>query len=140
MHDGIQRRFAVVTPPNKGFGNAITSLVIGIHGWTQNAEISCQKMAQSFVTTHDFVAVCPQGLLNSVGQSGWATHSGEVGGDWIADDIGFIRAARDWAIARFNVSSNTTFAIGFSFGGDVVLRLMCEASDIFSGFAVVGHA
>ena len=32
-----------------------------------------------------------------------------------------------------------TFAIGFSFGGGMVYRLMCEASDIIFGFAVVAQ-
>jgi poly(3-hydroxybutyrate) depolymerase len=53
--------------------------------------------------------------------------------------VGFIKAAREWVLGEYAVPNDLTYAIGFSFGGDMTYRLMCEASDIISGFAVTGQ-
>jgi poly(3-hydroxybutyrate) depolymerase len=140
-HGGKARAFTVVTPPGLALGASAAGLLIGVHGLTQSAQWACQAMAQPYVQQLNMIAVCPQGLRAwgaAVGATGW---NAEVAPGYGADDdVGFIRAARDWVLARYAVAGDLAYAIGFSFGGEMTYRLMCEASDVISGFGVVGAA
>ena len=134
------RPFTVVTPPGKALGDSATALVVGIHGWTQTGKWACQTMAQPYVTQLDVVFLCPQGLNNYLGQSGWNTGSNGFDAAWSADDVSYIRGATSAVLDEFAFADNLAYAIGFSMGGDMTLRLSCEASDLFSGFGVVGQS
>ena len=134
------RPFTVVTPPGKALGDSATALVVGIHGWTQTGKWACQTMAQPYVTQLGVVFLCPQGLNNYLGQSGWNTGSNGFGAAWSADDVSYIRGATSAVLEEFAFADNLAYAIGFSMGGDMALRLSCEASDLFSGFGVVGQS
>ena len=144
-HGGREREYTVITPPGKAEGGNAVALVVGIHGWTQTAQWACQAMLQPYVRQWDVVGLCPQGVLAAAGgQSGWNTASadggdGDGGGLYEDDDVGFIMAARDEVLARYSVTDSLTYVIGFSFGGNMAYRLMCEESDRLSGFAVVGQ-
>ena len=59
---------------------------------------------------------------------------------WSADDVSYIRGATSAVLEEFAFADNLAYAIGFSMGGDMTLRLSCEASDLFSGFGVVGQS
>ena len=131
------RPYTVVTPPGKALGDSATALVVGIHGWTQTGKWACQTMAQPYVTQLGVVFLCPQGLNSYLGQSGWNTGSN---GFWSADDVSYIRGATSAVLDEFAFADNLAYAIGFSMGGDMTLRLSCEASDLFSGFGVVGQS
>ena len=134
------RPYTVVTPPGKALGDSATALVVGIHGWTQTGKWACQTMAQPYVTQLDVVFLCPQGLNNYLGQSGWNTGSNGFGAAWSADDVSYIRGATSAVLEEFAFADNLAYVIGFSMGGDMALRLSCEASDLFSGFGVVGQS
>lgn len=137
---GELREFTVVTPPGMALGSSASSLLIAIHGSTQSAKWACQAMAEPYVNVLNMIAVCPQGISNGYGLSGWNATDGAYGPGYTADDVGFVRAAREWVLARYAVADQLTFAIGFSFGAEMTFRLMCEASDVISGFGVVGAA
>ena len=134
------RPYTVVTPTGKALGDNATALVVGIHGWTQTGKWACQTMAQPYVTQLDVVFLCPQGLNNYLGQSGWNTGSNGFAAAWSANDASYIRGATSAVLEEFAFADNLAYVIGFSMGGEMALRLSCEASDLFSGFCVVGQS
>ena len=92
-------------------------------------------MAQPYVTQLTSPPL-PAGLNSYLGQSGWNTEAMALS----ADDVSYIRGATSAVLEEFAFADNLAYAIGFSMGGDMTLRLSCEASDLFSGFGVVGQS
>ena len=115
-----------------------TAVVLCLHGWRQTGSWACMAMCAPHADAHGYIAVCPSGTVDGVNSlTGWNTDEASA---WSSvDDVGFFRAAVADVHARANVVQNTTYAIGFSMGGGMIYRLMCEASDLFSGFSVVAQ-
>ena len=137
---GAERSFTVVTPPGLASGGGAEALIIGIHGWTQSAQWACQVMLQPYIANINAIGLCVQGSLNSFYTSGWDTGNTGFEALWSTNDVGFIKAAREWVLGEYAVPDDLTYAIGFSLGGAMTYRLMCEASDVISGFGVVGQS
>ncbi|MCC2307186.1 alpha/beta hydrolase family esterase [Cellulomonas chengniuliangii] len=53
------------------------------------------------------------------------------------DDIGFARAVVDALVTRRGIDRHRVFAVGFSNGGQMVLRLIHEAPELVAGAAVI---
>ena len=137
---GTTRTFHVVANPAAcGQEDGKTyAVVVCIHGWRQSDLWACEAMCAPYAASHSFIGLCPLGLGGEDGESGWNT---QPGNGHLADDLGFIRNAIAYVHDRSGnrIPKQRTFAIGFSFGGGMVYRLMCEASDIIFGFAVVAQ-
>ena len=63
-----------------------------------------------------------------------------MGRSYKEDDVGFIREVARHVQRDLPIPDGRTFALGYSFGGAMTLRLTCEASDTFDGFALFGVA
>ena len=129
---GGARSFSIFAPPAAcGQVGHIYAVVVCLHGWRQTAHWACEAMCMPYASSYGFVALCPQGAGS--GYSGWNTQPGTA---WSADDMGFIRSSVAYVHNHIQIPEQRTYAVGFSFGGGLVYRLMCEASDIFAGYAV----
>lgn len=53
------------------------------------------------------------------------------------DDVGFVRAVRQWFIAQHGVSAEQVYALGFSNGGHLCFRLAQEMGEELAGLAVI---
>ena len=53
------------------------------------------------------------------------------------DDVGFLRALAGEICARFGLGAERVYAIGFSLGGQMVIRLVHDAPDLLAGAAVL---
>ena len=105
-------------------------------------------MVAPYADSLGIIGLCPQGLVNSNGETGWGrlghlfrTSQGprQWNQQWTADDLGFIRAAQARVLGEYSVPDGLTYATGFSMGGAMVYELLCEASDTISGFSSVGQ-
>jgi len=110
------------------------ALVLCFHGKWQASSWACEAICAPYAALRGFIAACPQGLRDTYGNTGWNT--GENSGFDAHDDVGFIRATINHIHASNNVPQRRTTAVGFSMGGGITYRLMCEASDLISAFAV----
>ncbi|MHA7985801.1 CE1 family esterase [Rathayibacter sp. CAU 1779] len=54
------------------------------------------------------------------------------------DDVAFVLAAVDWAVGRLGADADRVFAVGFSNGGALVIRLAHEIPERFAGAATIG--
>ena len=137
--NGVDRTFLVHTPSAacnaSNPSTTASAVVLCLHGWLKDASWACRAMCVPYAEAHGFVAVCPQGGRDSNGHTGWNTHDGS---GWGGDDTGFVRAAVGYTQARTAVR-DVTYAIGFSMGGGMTYRLMCEASDVIAGFAIASQ-
>ncbi|MFB8282767.1 alpha/beta hydrolase family esterase [Nocardia colli] len=53
------------------------------------------------------------------------------------DDVGYLRALTEHLVTRWSLDPRQVFVVGFSLGGQMVIRLLCDASDMLAGAAVV---
>merc|ERR1711988_2008241 len=121
-HDGVLREFYVITPPGKNPGDSAAAVIVGVHGYTQSGKWACEAMLQPYVSSLDVIGVCPNGLeqmdpnYEGVLHTGW--NVGFIDGfhdAWaVTDDVGFIEKAKNFALARYAIAGNVTYAIGFS--------------------------
>ena len=133
------RDFLAHTPAaacNSNISRAASAVLVCLHGWRQDSSWACSAMCTPYAEAHGFVALCPQGLTDQYANTGWNTHDGS---GWSAhDDMSFVRAMISYAHTQA-VVPNVTYVTGFSMGGGLSYRMMCEASDIISGFSVVAQ-
>ena len=54
------------------------------------------------------------------------------------DDVGFARAVIDRLTAGHGIDPGRVFAVGYSNGGQMVMRLMHEAPELLAGAAIIG--
>ena len=79
---------------------------------------------------NNFIAVCPEGIGNSwnVGSECCGKASEEN-----VDDVQFAKDVQAWVKQRLLINDEFTFAAGYSNGGLLSYRLICQASEVFRG-------
>ncbi|WP_238846446.1 alpha/beta hydrolase family esterase [Nocardia terpenica] len=53
------------------------------------------------------------------------------------DDVGFLRALSERLVAEWALDPRRVFAVGFSLGGQMAIRMVCDAPDVFAGVALI---
>jgi polyhydroxybutyrate depolymerase len=145
-HGGIARFFDVYLPDALAPG---APLLFALHGGTlSNGSLRGGAAAELYRLADEsgFVVVLPNGT-NGAGQTGpggsfnWNDCRSDAGpAATSADDVGFVSALIDWAIAAHAIDPARVYATGGSNGGLMTYRLLFELSDrIAAGAAVIAN-
>ena len=111
-----------------------------MHAKWHSAQWGCSALCANYADTLGFIAACPQGTTDGNGHTGWNTGGPTHVGVPTSDDVRFVREMIADVHSRIHVPQQLTYALGFSMGGGMVYRLLCEASDIISGFGVASQS
>ena len=144
MVNNYPRTYRVHTPQSVCNTGGATAMLMCLHGWQQDAAWACDAMCAPYAQSRGIVAVCPQGTPDTTAffthgrvEFGWNT---EPGTGWSAvDDVAFLRRLIGHVNGHVRIPQNLTYTIGFSLGGGMAYRLMCNSSDLISGFGVVAQ-
>jgi predicted alpha/beta-fold hydrolase len=132
-HDIVLRRERLITPDNDFIdidwcGEHLQPLVILLHGLTGSSESVYIKGLQQTLLTHGFRSVA----LNFRGCSGEANYSARCYHSGETEDIQFL-----YQTLRAREPNTAMAAIGFSLGGNVLLKWLGEQGDKLSLFAAI---
>jgi len=131
---GRTRTFIIDRPSNTG-ATTPAALVFVFHGYTNTASwMRTAAAVSATATSQGFIGVTPSGYSNS-----WNAGSccGQAQSLRI-DDVGFAKAMVDYISSRAMIDSDKVFTTGYSNGGMLSYRIICEAGDVFKaggGFA-----
>jgi polyhydroxybutyrate depolymerase len=134
MVDDIQRSYILYIPETLP-ENA--PLVMVFHGYSGSAAyarsyFNLEKLADA----HGFALVYPQGTKDQTGyrfwQVGYSSHSSLK-----VNDVTFTTTLADHLQSTFGLSVENTFIVGFSNGGDLCNKLICETSGRFKAAAPI---
>ena len=141
-HGGVSREYAVMAPEE----DPPTGLVIYLHGLGGTGASACSYGGLSeVVETVGAVVACPSARAGVDGSNCWkAFESGGYcfpGEHECNDDVEFIAALiaavrSDHALP----DDGRVIVAGFSNGGSMAYRVMCERSELIGGIVVVGQA
>lgn len=85
------------------------------------------------VDEKQYIAVTPDGMLNSFGSRFWNATDACCAGteeEQTVDDVGYIRGLIEEAAATYSIDTRRVALLGHSNGGFMALRMACEASDL----------
>lgn len=123
-------RPAAVTVPKAWAQQGNWPLIVLLHGfsatgWQQDWYLGLSARADKF----GFVAVVPEGTKNAAGLQFWnATKACCNFGNHPVDDVAYIEAIIDEAIAKLKVDPARVYLYGHSNGAFMALRFACERS------------
>jgi len=133
-HGGEPRSYLVHRPPA---ASAAPPLLIALHGTTMRAaDMLAYTDLPQLADRAGFVLASPQ-ALGTAFNDGLAPAGSEAAA---VDDVGFVEAVADDAIARFGVRADAIYVVGFSNGASMVQRIAIESRYPFAGFAAVAGA
>lgn len=122
-----------VRMPRGWDGSSRVGAIVFLHGYGGTAENEINNAGLIAVASDLGLAlVAPQGRDRS-----WSFPGSP---EQVRDDVAFIGAVLDDAVARHAVDPARVMASGFSVGGSMVWYLACNAGDRFAGFAPVAGA
>lgn len=128
---GLEREYILSTP---------TPLhprptVLALHGSLLNAQVTVQSMGfEPLVRREGLVAVYPNGVL-AQWNDGRPMAAAMTGG---VNDVAFIRALVRHLVHTGVSDPKRIYVAGYSNGGMMGLRLMCEAPELIAGVAGIG--
>ncbi len=125
-HDGQTHLYDLYIPPTSG-GGALP-LVLDLHYilWS-TAEYRSRFGFNPAFHSHDLVTAFPHS------GAGWNSGIGAVG----RDDVGFVLAMIDEIARQTSIDQDRIYIMGFSDGGEMAYRLLCEAPDRFAAAATI---
>ena len=130
-----ERAYFIAIP--EGGTDGPTPAVVYIHGWGGSGAGALRNsgMTRSF-NERGYAVIAPDGVPRE-GRSGrsWRFHPRSEDGQ--RQEIAFLQAVRDDAIARFDLNPEIILA-GFSIGGSMTAYTACLAPDSFSAYAPLG--
>lgn len=136
--DGRTRTLDVVTGPDTGPRTASRPLVLVLHGSRQSGAAHRTFTGGSYdrlATEHGAVVAYLDGYRGNWNdarrESTFPARRENV------DDVGFVRRVVAHLAATRDVDPGRVHAVGYSNGGQMVLRLLHEAPDLLAGAAVV---
>ncbi|MEV4315894.1 alpha/beta hydrolase-fold protein [Actinocrispum sp. NPDC049592] len=129
---GLDRSYTVHLPANYNKRKQY-SVVVSYHGHKRDS--AWQEELSGF-SVYDTIAVYPQGLIGTDGESAWtgAPYSAA------ADDVLFTKDLLDTLQSQYCVDTKRLYAAGKSNGGGFVGVLACRMPDRFAAFAPVSGA
>lgn len=114
--------------------DANAPLVLVLHGYDDRAsKIRNLSNFDALSDLHGFGVVYPQALRDETGRTHWnvSTQNSE------RDDAGLIAALIADVQRKHDYDLDRTFVVGFSNGGFMAYRLVCQKHGVFAAFAVV---
>lgn len=129
--DGLERTFTVRTPRSADSARAMP-LVVVLHGRGGSGQGVVQRTGfDAHADRAGYLLVAPDGTGEP---RGWYT--GFAPGRDI-DDVGFVGALIDTALARYRVDRTRIYVVGYSNGGALAHRVASDLASRVAGVAVV---
>lgn len=142
---GVTRTFWLELP--RAYSSSKTyGVVMVLHGGQGDGQKAADQtdLAQYsrgafFTGAGGFVAVYPNAMQTANGTQ-W--NDGRAYTSGVPDDVAFLSAVMDWAVASYGRAPTRTYLAGASSGGMMTYRMMCEQTARFRAYtvAVAGHA
>jgi polyhydroxybutyrate depolymerase len=109
--------------------------VLALHGSLLNAQIMIKTMGlEPLVDREDLAAVYPNAIA---GQWNDGRAAAAAWGGRRRDDVAFLRALVEHLVRTGVSDPQRVYVTGFSNGGMMTFRLMCEATEVFAAAAVI---
>jgi polyhydroxybutyrate depolymerase len=127
---GLVREYLISAPAFRG----PRPTVIVLHGTVQTGQIMMHTTGlEPLVDREGLVAVYPNGLAMQ-----WNDGRAAAAIWGPRDDVAFLRALVAHLVRTGVADPHRVYVLGFSNGGMMALRMMCEATDVFAALAVIG--
>lgn len=141
MHyGGRNRTYRIYVPDIYTTQNKAVPLLVGLHGFGDNATNFSDICMSYIADTANYIAVYPEATPDPVLQAN-AWNSGASAGIIVVnsgvDDRGFINTLMDTIIATYKIDTTRMYVFGFSFGGFMTNRMAAEDSRRFAAAASV---
>ena len=135
-------RPADVRVPSDYDSNTEYPLVVLLHGYSATGGLQNLYFGLSNqVTALGFILVIPDGTANSDGARFWnATNSCCDFENSKVDDVAYLTAVIDDAIARYGADPRRVYLVGHSNGGYMAYRMACDRADRIAGIASLAGA
>jgi polyhydroxybutyrate depolymerase len=118
-------------------GGGARPLVVALHGRLGDGKAMAHLTGLDAVADEDgFVVVFPDGYEKSWNDGRGRSPASEAG----VDDVGFISALVDHAVASFRADARRVYVTGMSNGGMMTHRIGCELAAKIAGIAPVAGA
>ena len=133
-HDAIERSYVFHVPADYDPAQPVP-LVLLLHpagGW--GSQILSAPGFQERADETGFMLLAPDAI-----DGRWDYLDFPVGeGDEVIDDVGFLVTLLDLISQEYNIDQDRIYALGFSNGGVMALRLRCELTDRLAGVIAQG--
>jgi len=133
QHDGGTREFLYYLPPGYQLSTP-SPVIIALHGLNNPpVDFMPRTLFNDVADTANFVTVYPAALSSFIGTS-WNSGTDPTQS---ADDVGFIDALIDTMHLLTNIDLNRVYVFGFSQGGFMASRLVCQLPNRVTALATI---
>ena len=127
---GFEREYLISAPASRG----PRPTVLVLHGTWQSGQIMMQTAGlEPLVDREELVAVYPNGIAMQ-----WNDGRAAAAMWGPRDDVEFLRTLVAHLVRTGISDPHRVYVIGFSNGGMMALRMMCEATEVFAAVAAIG--
>jgi polyhydroxybutyrate depolymerase len=133
---GLTRSYRVYQSAN--YNAAVpASLIIALHGLGDNMNNFSQIGFNYIADTANIICIFPQAVSDPFAGAAWNSRAGTYGyfPNSSVDDIGFINALVDTALAKYSIKKQQVYLCGFSMGGFMTERMGLQSNGHFAAFA-----
>lgn len=130
VHDGLNRSFIYYTPASWTQNESLPVLFV-LHGLLQDgSSIMDITNFNDIAEANNFIVCYPDGL-NSAWNANMNVNFSQ------ADDIGFLEELSFYMQNNFNTDPSKQYLVGFSNGGFMCHKMLCESSQCFAAIATI---
>lgn len=117
--------------------SAPASLIIALHGLGDNMTSFSNKGFNTIADTANIICIFPQAVSDPIAGTAWNSGAGILGyyPNSGVDDIGFINALIDRAIADYAINIGRIYLCGFSMGGFMTEKMALQSNTRIAAFA-----
>ena len=139
-----ERRYLVLDPGAQD-ASGKRPVVILLHGHGEEAAVVLGRASVGGYTSRDWaklagrehlLLIAPEGVKGSDGKVAWNDCRGDATTNATTDDVGFLGALIDKAVADFNVDPHRVYVFGYSNGGGMAYRLGIELAPRLAAIGV----
>ena len=137
---GLTRSYRVYQSPNYNPSNP-ASLIIALHGLGDNMTAFSGIGFHYIADTANIICIYPQAVSDPLAGTAWNSGAGTyiTGYGWYypnstVNDIGFINALMDTAIANYSINIQRLYLCGFSMGGFMTERMALQSNTRIAAF------
>lgn len=143
--EGKMRTYKIYVPSSVQPNAKVVVVLHGLGGTMNDIDFSSWP---AIADTANIILISPQGLpyssilgtMDGVFNSGMVitgTPLGDIAVNADINDVGFVNALMDTAVANYNIDNNKVYVTGFSNGGFMAQRLACELSSRIAAVASI---
>ncbi|MEI6695773.1 MAG: T9SS type A sorting domain-containing protein [Bacteroidota bacterium] len=136
IYGSITRSYRVYQSPNYN-ASFPASLLIALHGLGDNMTNFSSIGFNYIADTANIICIFPQAVSDPYAGTAWNSGAGSSGyyPNSGVNDIGFINALIDTAIANYTIDNSRVYLCGFSMGGFMTERMALQSNTRIAAFA-----